>query len=295
MSIQPLRSQLEALFERACGGGLRADDLIDGSSVRMDGNPDWVVGMLEGKTLHDPDYALFGCFPAEAGTILDVGANWGYSVGSIRATGCKCPILSFEILEPYRRCLEAVKQALEKDYDYIISGVSDHHSELTLQMPTLNGLALTALATARSDFFGESMIRNVVDYSTTYMGQEEELKPQICRLKVIAAPIDFLVLNSQIQVPTSSIAAVKIDIEGLEGEALLGATNILRRDLPMLLIESGTRNEKVRTQLNVHGYLPAKRNGNQLYVVDESATVGSNGIFVHPGRAAIYRDWGLLV
>lgn len=290
-----LRSQLESLFERVRSNSLLPTDLIDESEIRMDGNAAWVSDMIDRRSLHDPDYALFARFPESKGTILDVGANWGYSVGSIRASGCQAPILSFEILAPYRGCLEAVKQKLGSGYDYVLCGVSSTCTDLEIFIPTLSGLALTSLTSAVKVSFNAGMVRNVMDYAAAYLQDEAELIPGILRLKAQAAPIDVLLRGEVIQVPTSPIAAVKIDVEGLEAEVLRGAQETLGRDAPLLIIEGANRDESVRAELDRHSYVLATWQGDRLMLSEGIAHEGANGIFLHPRWFHTYRAWNLLI
>jgi len=166
-----LREQFDKLIERINAGAevdYQAED-----SVTFDGDPRLVDGMLASKTLHDEDYAIFKYFDASAGTILDVGANWGYSVGSIRTTGSNSPIISFEVLPAFAGCLARVKELDGGRYDYVISGVGPSRGTIVFLTPTINGLALSALTTASSGPLNPSIINNIVSYVQKYLPRAE--------------------------------------------------------------------------------------------------------------------------
>lgn len=96
--------------------------------------------MLAAKSVHDPDYQIFAHFRHSMGRIIDVGANWGYPVGSIRATESDCPIVSFEVSPAFEPYLAAIKEIDPFGYDYLICGVgSGEQRKHTFYIPAVNG------------------------------------------------------------------------------------------------------------------------------------------------------------
>jgi hypothetical protein len=85
----------------------------DLSGVRVDGDSIWIPEMLARTEPHDQDYRVFHIFQDSHSLVLDVGANWGYSVGSLWSTGCKSHIVSFEAIPLYKECLDAIKNFIQ--------------------------------------------------------------------------------------------------------------------------------------------------------------------------------------
>ncbi len=289
-----LRLKLRDLFERVNEGVLLERDLAKVDEVVLDGDPAWVEGMIDSKSVHDEDYLIFRKFEPGLGTILDVGANWGYSAGSIRATGCDLPIISFEIIPEYESCLKAVKKKLGVTFDYVVYGVGSDRSSLVLHIPVLNGRAVTALTTASVAQHNQWMENNLVDYARQYMSDAESYLPQFLKIKVEVDSLDSLLQRDSLTVSAERISAIKIDVEGLECDVLRGARNTLLMHRPMLLIEGGARNPTVHEELLHHGYSAAIRNVDSITVVKGLDVDTCNGIFVHPSMFASYRQQKLI-
>src|SRR6202011_5751123 len=68
--------------------GERTPDIaVSFDSVVVDSNPQWVRVMLARLELTEPEFAVFRFFKGNISTILDLGANFGYSAATIWATG----------------------------------------------------------------------------------------------------------------------------------------------------------------------------------------------------------------
>lgn len=288
--ISDLQSRLESLLERIKEDRLNSDDLACREKVSMDGDPAWVDSMIDGRSIHDDDYHIFRSLDPSLGTVLDIGANWGYSVGSIRASGCELPIVSFEIIPEYESCLRAVKKKLGSNFDYVICGVGSESTNLTLYVPVLNGKAVSALSTASVSQHNQWMLRNLIEYAGNYMDDAEVYVPQIYRLLVKVDTLDNLLRREVLAVSTERIAAIKIDVEGLEGEVLKGAVSTLKLHKPMLLIEGGSRNSDVCRELEAHNYCAAIRCGDSISLIDGMDAGTSNGIFVHKDMISTYSE-----
>lgn len=166
---QRFKQACKACVERIAVGQGRREDFVQMDTITFDANPDWVLGMMEARSLHDEDYAVFGSFRMAMGWILDVGANWGYSVGSLRAAGTDCPILSFEVSPAFAPCLQRVKEVDCYRYEYVISGVGQGAPrEHLFYIPTVNGMAIGALTTGTLNTLNEHMVNNIVNYVRTW-------------------------------------------------------------------------------------------------------------------------------
>jgi FkbM family methyltransferase len=292
-ALAQLDLDVREAVKRLQRGALRDADFIAVKDVKIDGDANWIEHMLTSKVLHEPDFAVFGRFTRDMGTILDVGANWGYSVGSMRAAGTDCPIVSFEVLAAFEKCLAEVKNVLGKDYDYVMSGVGDSDMSLAFYTPVVDGGALTALTTANPEALTGGFADNVVDYVKSYRGTAQRYAFQFLKSTAQIRPIDGMLRDHHFTVPINRIAAMKIDVEGLEAAVLRGAQLTIERDHPFLMLEGGNRITAVADALTKMDYRVAEfRDGALRPSTGMSQAV--NGYFWHASHDAAYRKIGLL-
>ena len=107
------------------------------------------------------------------------------------------------------------------------------------------------------------------------------------------ARLDELLAVEKFSFPADKIVAVKMDTEGYEAPVLSGCPELLARQKPLLLVESGHANPLVYEQLVKYGYTFASRIGRQLQPV-HAPTSAMNGFFFHPLHAEEYLRVGLL-
>ncbi|MFT3673425.1 FkbM family methyltransferase [Aestuariivirga sp.] len=250
--------------------------------------------MIERAEVHDQDYLVFGSINSLSGTVLDIGANWGYSVGSFRAAGCTLPIVSLEISPQFRDCLEAVKKKLGGNYDYEICGAGAERGEFDLYIPVLNGRALNALSSGVPIQFNKWVVRNVVAFAREYLAELEVFQPQLQVMSVDVDTVDNIISGPKFDVPVDVIVAMKIDVEGAEGAVLQGSVRTLQFCKPLLLIEGAARSESVRRELLRHGYVGAVRKHEILELTASLDVETVNGFFVHPEQIEAYVKAGLL-
>lgn len=298
-SEQPenLRMQASELLARATQGKAIAGDFLPLEDAIVDGDPSWVPGMIAGRSLHEPDFAVFGRFRREMGTVLDIGANWGYSVGSMRASGCDCPILSFEVLISFEKCLKAVRDYLASDYDYVMAGLGDKPDQVEFLIPTIGKHCLTALTTAQwrgmSGSNIDGIVSNMVNYAATYMKDAKDLTPHVVSVVAKIDTLDNALANYRGDVPLAKIAAIKIDVEGFEAEVLSGGKQTISAHLPMLMLEGGNRLPSVAKMLDGWDYKVAEFADGQLEL-SQGLSQQTNGFFIHASKIGEYRGLGLL-
>jgi FkbM family methyltransferase len=281
-----LAAETRDMFTRLTTGHSRPEDFIALDDVRYDASDDWVDGMMATEALHDEDYIVFSHFCDPGTRVLDVGANRGYSVASMRAAGCLAHITSFEVSEAFRSSLQRVKEIEGERYSYHVTGVGATPGSIEFFIPVVNGTTLSALTTGNpSGLHVESVEKNIVDYATSYI-ETPPYEVRICRMPASIDRLDNLVG------PGSRIVAAKFDVEGLEYEALSGAVEILRRDKPLLMIEGGNFNLDVRTFLEGLGYVLAQREGSVLFQPAEPPA-RSNAFFVCEALLPDYVTLGL--
>jgi len=188
---------------------------------------------------HEPEFWALRELLAPDAVCIDGGANRGQSIDSIRlVVGPRARITAFE---PQR----ALALRLMSRYGsgstvkVVRAGIGDEHGEMTLYVPSYRGYPFDALAStdepAATDWFRYSMWR----YDPALVTIESQRVP-IVRLDDIAWPetVDF----------------VKLDVQRMELRALHGAKELLRRDKPVLMIE--TPDDPIVSFLVGLGYAP---------------------------------------
>jgi hypothetical protein len=91
------------------------------------------------------------------------------------------------------------------------------------------------------------------------------------------------------------VAAIKVDVEGMEYEVLSGGQRTLAADRPMIMVEENqNRSHALVSLLDSLGYLRAERIDSCLQLSNNPGQTHYNGFFVHRERCSEYRDLGLL-
>ncbi|HEX2336352.1 MAG TPA: FkbM family methyltransferase [Hyphomicrobiaceae bacterium] len=301
-STRALHDRIGELYERMAAGLLTADDVVAADSVALYRRPELIREMFATGTLSGADLSgvladmlVFKHFKDPAiGTILDVGAHFGYSAVAMRRAGTGCPILSIDALDWHRACLEEIKRLDPVGYDFHIGAVSDQARQLVFYMPVLDGQPLDGFNSAGG---AANFTRHHRDWVIANNLGDLAAQPAhtfvFAEARIAAEPLDGLLERLGCSVPTKPIAAMKIDVEGHEPEVLAGAVGVFERDHPFVMIEEGKRNPAVAGFFEAHGYLYADRIGEQVAITtDYSWAV--NGCWVHRNRLNEYRAMGLL-
>lgn len=164
---------------------------------------------------YDEDYTVLNSVSGCNGTILDVGANYGQSMYAFYNSS-ECNIVSVEVSPDLCEVLWIMKQLIDRDdrISIIESGVSDKNEDLVWYEPS------------------DPMMAGSFDEDFIYgrkLGVEITEKIMKCR------PLDELVDSYE------NIWFVKMDVEGLEYEALQGAKKIIEKNHPVILIEQNNK------------------------------------------------------
>lgn len=264
------------------------------ASITFDGDPSFVPDMLERDSMHDADYVIFRVFQNPGSLILDIGANWGYSVSSIESSGAKSGIVSFEAIPMYRPCLAAIAELRPKKYHYFMTALSDSTSELIFTIPVINNQGLSALTTAAEKPNIESMVGNIVTHIRLWMPEVEGFQYRLVSFRVPVQRIDDVVIANPVVFDGRDIVAIKIDVEGMEFPVLRGAEDLLSSHRPLIMAEDAAQNVSLVHYLSGLGYLMAERDGSTLRLADRASVSGVNGFFIHRDKLEQYRDLGIL-
>lgn len=195
---------------------------------------------------------IFATLCGRSRTILDIGANTGiYSVVA-GISNTKSRIFAFE---PYMANAERLKLNLElnqvKNVQVVHQAVDSYNGLTTFYVP--KGQKRISQVCSKNRHFSESHLQNdITDY--------EEINIEVTSL-------DFFVDQQEI----INIDLVKIDVESLEMEVLLGSHQFIKVNRPIILIEifySIVNRKKILDFLVLFNYELYMIYENKLFKVD---------------------------
>lgn len=226
--------------------------------------------------LHDPSFAVIARLPRRADDLfLDVGANRGQSVLSLRRLRPDAAIVSFEPNSAMVRWLEQ-RFGDDPDWRLIPCGLGARGDRRTLYTPRYAGFAYDGLAT-----FSREAARAFLSKDTLF-----GFDP--ARLTLDETVCETRTLDSFRLRPTF----IKIDVEGLEHEVLQGGAETIRAHEPVLMVERFHRNPDLAPTLTALGYVEVRPDGKSFA---RGETRGENMFCMTPRaleaiRAAAHED-----
>jgi len=268
--------------------------LNDFSEIDLPAKPQWIDQMLKSQTIHDDDYVVFKYLQDPNATILDIGANWGYSAGAFIKLGVKATIVSFEVVPMFEGALGRLKELYPNQYHFFISGLGNAPAILQFVVPVVNRKANFGLCSAAESPILKSLANNIVN-NAYRLGGGKIGKAEISFLE-FTAPISTLDSFIPEQLPENfrnPVEAIKIDVEGLEASVLRGAATLIKKHRPLILAEGANRRKDMRELMLEFGYVFAERSDSQLEIY-EGVGKHSSGFFVHGDRQDHYRQIGVL-
>jgi FkbM family methyltransferase len=291
LSNSEIHRTLFRFFEQ----GIRTQDLvIPASDVEPDGRPEWIPDMLARRELHEPDFIIFKRFDDPAETIIDVGANYGYSVISIWAAGSKASVLSFEPIAVHEQCLRLIRERFPERYDFRMVGLGNETGEAGFAMPVIGHTGISALTTADDHPDLGGLARNIQNHIEQHYSGPKTARLKLCEFRARIQTLDHLLAAGGFTVPTDRIAALKIDTEGYERQVIEGAVKTLKTHRPLVMVEGANRDPSLQQIMNRLGYRFACRDGDQLIPMN-GLSFETNGFFFHESRLEEYRSRGLVL
>jgi FkbM family methyltransferase len=292
---EALQRQARLILDEYFEKGNRSSGVAapEGFVPKVDSQPLWLEIFLKRGYIHDEDYVVFGAFRDPESTILDVGAHSGYSVTSIWSSGAASSVISFEPNKQIENCLRRLTELRPGRYDYRLVALANTEGALSFAVPCVNGHAMAALTTACPSPDTAWLARNVADAFESSFLDQTITSFLVYSFEAPAARLDDLLAAGGFSIPTHKIVAIKVDAEGYEAEALAGCPELLAKQKPLILAESGHTNPAVFRQVAPLGYVYACRTGKQLEIVAEPKCT-MNGFLLHPDHADEYRSIGLL-
>jgi FkbM family methyltransferase len=156
------------------------------------------------------------------GTYVDIGANTGQSIESIKLFAPDAKIVSFE---PNPELAGRLKQRYRADANVRIRaiGLSDAVVVLQLHVPVYRGFVYDGLAS-----LNHSNARGWINRDTVFFFSPTRLDVRSHRCQV--ETLDVQAIDNPV--------FIKVDVEGLETNVIKGAIATLRQHEPVLLVES---------------------------------------------------------
>jgi FkbM family methyltransferase len=191
----------------------------------------------------EPEWALLDGWVRSGGLVLDIGANVGtYTLRMSQLVGPAGRVFAFEpVMETFEILAANVQRAPYANVTLLNVAVSDKNGASEVIVPTAEkGFAAHYFAHLASDEEGGTG------------------RPVYC------LSIDSLDLPER-------VSLVKIDVEGHEKQALAGMRELLRRDLPTLIVEGDSL--EVEEELKEFGYFKQEIKGSHNRIYTSSATV----------------------
>jgi len=296
MTQQNLVTTFEGLYGRLQAGELTDEDLIDVEELTWPDVAGFVPRVYASSALFDTHfgsfkdpYDIFRIF-MEDDTVLDIGADWGYSAIAMRHQGCRARIVSVEAMPFNIPPLAMLKSIAGSNYDYVHMAAGERVERLRFFLPVLNGSGISGLSSTGGTLtpsFAELIASRAQWFPPKHDGGDDTAR--IAAVDVDSAPLDAIL--ETLGTVGQRVAAVKMDVEGHEAEALRGAARLLRVQKPLLMIEGGGQ-PSVVDFLKSHGYFFASRADGRLFPRDGRTPTG-DGFWLHPERVAFYQDAGI--
>jgi FkbM family methyltransferase len=218
------------------------------------------------KIPHERDFAaLRSVRDMKDDLYLDVGANHGQSIASIRLFKPNTPIIAFE---PVPHLAEKVARLFDRDKNVHVRpyGLGSEIGEFALFTPSYNGFIYDGLAS-----FDQRSAAN-------WLGPHTIPLFSPVKLRIIESKCEMQRLDDQGVSPTF----IKIDVQGLEHEVLLGGMNTLRSSEPILMIENFGEDVRISNLLKGLGYEEWRLNDGRFL---RGKSNGLNRFFLTEGRA----------
>ncbi len=293
-SKELLRPLVSEVYRRLAAGTLLPDDVVVLRDInKVESAPHWIRQAFDEKRVIEEDALAFGRFHRGMGTILDIGAHWGYMALSMRRAGSDCPILSFEALDAHRPCLEELKRLDRGGYDFVIAPLSDASRTVTLFGPVVNDEAVTGLNSIDGSIFHDWHKEYLVSLVGGVIAPADHYRFQLLKIELHCKPLDEILAKTKFAVRTHPIAAVKVVVEGHEAAVIRGGLATIKRDLPFVVTEGGNRVPEVAKLMHELGYSCADREGSRI-VPSNAMTTGNRGYWFHETRREQYRSMELI-
>lgn len=187
---------------------------------------------------HEGDFQALALFDARApGVYVDIGANHGQSIESIKLFRPASAIVAFE---PNTYLADKLKRRYEKDRNLSIRsvGLGDAIGEFTLHVPSYRGFVYDGLASLDPD-----RAMNWINSNRVYFFDAKKIQSRQIRCSVST-------LDRECLEPTF----IKIDVQGFEYNVLKGGVETIKRCDPIIFLENYRGDERSVALMERLGY-----------------------------------------
>ncbi|HVE49807.1 MAG TPA: FkbM family methyltransferase [Casimicrobiaceae bacterium] len=179
------------------------------------------LAQFRARAIHDVDFEAFRLFPSPSiSSILDVGANRGQSIASLRTVLPHSAIDAFEANPAFYEVLDALTASVPGPLRIHRFGLGRENARLAFYIPWVDDVPYLEEASTRTDYFekpwvvekfrARGSLRLEQHFVEVRAGDELGLRPDL----------------------------IKVDVEGAEHDVLLGLCNTINHTRPFLLIEN---------------------------------------------------------
>ena len=197
------------------------------------------------RSVHDEDYFLLPKFSKQI-SIYDVGANIGQSVLSFKSIYPNCKITAFE---PNPACCEQLERICSWfSGDVIIKtvGLGKSDNVTSFFVPILNGFEILQEGSFDKRIFTQNSTK-------IRIGGEFEVAEKLLQISTIDKNM-------------GSPDIIKIDVQGLEYDVVLGAVQTIERCRPVFIIEKELNSEALVIDLMTNfGYRLTRGVNNNIF------------------------------
>ncbi|UNP28627.1 class I SAM-dependent methyltransferase [Lysobacter gummosus] len=202
-----------------------------------------VIHQLRNKEVHDPDFQALAWIDHHVRpirTVLDVGANGGQTIASVRAVlGEAVEIHSFEANPKLWPGLERIAQESGGAVHVHRSALGTQAGELILHVPSSGGQVFLEESTFDPSQFDKPWVRE------KYLARGGQA-PELLQMRVPVERGDDCALRPDL---------IKVDVEGFEASAIRGLLRTIVEFQPVLLVENSDWHN-VTELLSELGYRP---------------------------------------
>jgi FkbM family methyltransferase len=257
--------------------------IIDPKDVlRTSNNPVWQ--QLSQKEPHEEHFHVFSAFPGEP-TILDIGANCGQSIISIKLVNERARIKSFEPTAFSYAIADRVSRVFDGS-EVFNFGLSDKKETLPIHTPVIDGLLITPLASLDPGMFAPGGTMHKFLHENVAGGAPVS----IFREEVKLERGDDLALAPDV---------MKIDVEGAELKVLRGLRKTIAENRPMIMTEKSDAAE-IAAYLKKLGYFACRYAGkaggphvfHHMAITPDTDTniIPLNVFYIHEHQAPYYNS-----
>lgn len=208
---------------------------------------------------HEKDFAILSKIEFSKGIMVDIGANHGQSIETAKLYRPDISVVSFE---PNIVLANALTERYRNDSKVEIRpiGLADRSGSFELHVPSYRGYVYDGLAS-----LDRTEAEGWLSAATIYGFNKSNLK-----IDTFSCAVETL--DDQNLHPSF----IKIDVQGLELQVLMGAMKTLETARPAIMIEKGSKNADIAALLSQFGYKQCSVDNGQLVDGDGSS---ENAVF----------------